>query len=286
MSEFIELQNMGKYIIKTIVISLIVFTFAFSTAVDARKKKVKTKSKYKVIKVIDGGSVSGNALYTGKTVPKDEIISLTSQQELCGNTLPAGKFLINGRREIKNVVVYLADIKAGKEIPNAPLVIDNVLCAFEPHVSITYRGNMAINKNTDPVLHNFHGYINDRTVYNIAVPEKGLQVERKLIYSGLMTVKCNPHPWMVSYVHIFTHPYAALTNEKGEFSISDIPAGSYEVRAWHEGLGEISLGKVNVKAGKATIVNAEFSKYPEKPKKASPQIRKKPKTQDILLENW
>ncbi len=272
--------------IKIILIFLIIFSFAFSSAVDAGKKKAKTKSKYKVIKVIDGGSISGKALYTGKTVPEDDTIALTSEQKLCGTSLAAGKFLINDRREIKNVVVYLADIKAGKKTPNVPVVIDNVMCAFQPRVSIGYKGNMAINKNTDPVLHNFHGYVNGRTAYNIAVPEKGLQVERKLIRDGLMTVKCNPHPWMTSYVYIFSHPYAALTNAQGEFSISDIPAGSYEIKAWHEGLGEISLGKINVKAGKDAKVKAEFSTYPAKPKKAALPKKKKKKIRDILLEYW
>ncbi len=277
---------MEKYIIKIILIFLIIFSFAFSSDVEGGKKKVKIKSKYKVIKVTDGGSISGKALYTGKAVPEDETIALTSEQKLCGTSLAAGKFLINGRREIKNVVVYLADIKAGKKTPSAPVVIDNIMCAFRPRVSIGYKGNMAINKNTDPVLHNFHGYVNGRTAYNIAVPEKGLQVERKLIRDGLMTVKCNPHPWMTSYVYVFTHPYAALTNAQGEFSISDIPAGSYEIKAWHEGLGEVSVGKVKVLAGKATNIKAEFSTYPEKPKKAAPQIKKKKKIQDILLEYW
>jgi hypothetical protein len=63
---------------------------------------------------------------------------------------------------------------------------------------------------------------------------------------------------MVGYVYIFTHPYAAVTDEKGEFSIGDIPSGSYEIKAWHEGFGEISLGKVTVAAGEAVIVNANF----------------------------
>jgi hypothetical protein len=63
---------------------------------------------------------------------------------------------------------------------------------------------------------------------------------------------------MHSYVYIFQHPYAAVTNANGEYSIPDIPAGTYEVRAWHEGFGDISLGKKTITPGKTSNVTAAF----------------------------
>jgi len=208
--------------------------------------------KYEVIEFKNGGSLSGKAIFKGDNIPQDETLTLTSEQDLCGDTLPAKKYVINSNKEIKNVIVYLADIRAGRKTPPDPVIIDNIICAFEPLVSVGFLGNVVINRNTDPVLHNFHGYIRKRTTYNIAIPEKGMDVERQMKGLGLMTLRCNPHPWMRAYVYIFNHPYAAVTNEKGEFSIIDIPAGSYEVRAWHEGFGDISLGKAMVKAGNGT----------------------------------
>jgi hypothetical protein len=249
---------MVRCILKTIVIFLVFFIFTLSTGAEGAKKKKRKKSKYKVINLTNGGNISGKAVFKGKTVPEDETLILTTEQELCGNKLPARKYLINDRREIKNVVVYLADIKSGKKIPSEPVIVDNVLCAFEPHVSIGFLGNDTLNRNSDPAIHTIHAYVRGRTVYNIAVPEKGMQIRKKLKRSGIMTVKCNPHPWMISYVYVFAHPYAAVTDENGEFFINDIPAGSYKVKAWHEGLGEISLGKVNVEAGTAGVVNAHF----------------------------
>lgn len=242
---------------KTFLFIIFFLIYALSTTAEATDKK--KESEYKVIEVTNGGSISGKAVFTGATVPNDEILILTSHQDVCGDTLPARKYLINANREIRNVVVYLEGIKAGKEIPADPVIIDNLICAFEPHVSIGYKGNMVLNRNSDPVLHGIQTMINGRFFYNISIPEKGFkQIEKKLIKAGLMAVKCYIHPWMVGYVYIFTHPYAAVTDEKGEFSIGDIPSGSYEVKAWHEGFGEISLGKVTVAAGGAVIVNANF----------------------------
>jgi hypothetical protein len=128
------------------------------------------KGKYKVIEVTNGGKILGKAVFAGVTVPNDEILTLTSEQDFCGDTLPARKYLINTNREIRNVVVYLEGIKAGKEIPADPVIIDNVKCAFEPHVSIGYKGNMVLNRNSDPVMHGIHTMINGWFFYNISIP--------------------------------------------------------------------------------------------------------------------
>ena len=234
---------------------VVVAAFAFTQSSDAKKKK---KAKYEVIEVTDGGSISGKALFTGANPPKDETVTLTSEIDLCGNTLPAEKYLINGNKEIKNVVVYLAKIKAGKAIPKDKALIDNVICAFVPHVSVGFQGNEVDIKNSDPVFHNVHSYIKGKTTYNLGLPDKGSQVTKKMKRAGIMEVKCDSHPWMLGYVFISKHPYAVATDDKGAFSITDIPAGSYDVKAWHEALGELDLGKVTVEAGKTATLNAEY----------------------------
>jgi hypothetical protein len=229
----------------------------FSSMSDAKKKK-KKKAKYKVTAVTNGGSISGKALFDGASPPADETVTLTSEQSLCGDSLPAEKYLINGNKEIKNAVVYLAKIKAGKAIPKEKALVDNVKCAFVPHVSVGFQGNEVDIKNSDPVFHNVHSYIKGKTTYNLGLPDQGSLVTKKMKRAGTMEVKCDSHPWMLGYVFISKHPYAVVTNDTGDFTISDIPAGSYEVKAWHEGFGDISLGNVDVAAGKTAKVTAKF----------------------------
>jgi hypothetical protein len=239
-----------------VVLLVLVVGMAFTSATDAKKKK--KKAKYKVIEVTNGGSISGKALFAGANPPKDGTKPLTSEKELCGESVAAEEYIINGNKEIKNVVVYLAKIKAGKAIPKDKALIDNVLCYFVPHVSVGFQGNEVDIRNSDPVFHNVHSYIKGKTTYNLGLPDKGSMVTKKMTRAGIMEVKCDSHPWMLGYVFISKHPYAAATNETGDFSLTDIPAGSYEVKAWHEALGEISLGEVAVAAGKTAKVNAEY----------------------------
>jgi len=230
--------------------------------VDAKKRKKKKKkgASYKVVEVINGGSITGKAVFGGASVPADEVLTLTSEQSLCGDTLPARKYVINSNKEIKNVVVFLDGIKEGKAVPTDPVVIDNNMCAFVPRVSLGYAGKGKTAKiiNSDPVFHNTHSYIKGRTIFNLGLPDQGSQVEKPMQRPGVMEVKCDSHPWMRGYVYLLAHPYASITDESGAFSIGDIPAGSYKVKAWHEALGEVDLGDVTVAAGKTASVNAEF----------------------------
>jgi len=38
----------------------------------------------------------------------------------------------------------------------------------------------------------------------------------------------------VGFVHVFDHPFFAVTDDKGAFSIPNVPAGTYTLKAWHE----------------------------------------------------
>jgi hypothetical protein len=45
------------------------------------------------------------------------------------------------------------------------------------------------------------------------------------------------HPWMRSFGRVFDHPYFAVTNEKGEFTIPKAPVGKLRLFVWHPDAG-------------------------------------------------
>jgi hypothetical protein len=40
---------------------------------------------------------------------------------------------------------------------------------------------------------------------------------------------------MNAEMFVVTHPYYAVTDESGRFEFTQVPAGNYQVVAWHEG---------------------------------------------------
>jgi hypothetical protein len=56
--------------------------------------------------------------------------------------------------------------------------------------------------------------------------------------NGVVDLKCNAgHVWMNAEMLVVKHPYYVVTDEHGFFKLTDVPAGEYEIEAWHEGWG-------------------------------------------------
>ena len=75
----------------------------------------------------------------------------------------------------------------------------------------------------------------------------------------MFLVKCDVHHWMASYVGVFGNPYFAVSGKDGKFTIPGLPAGTYEIEAWHEKLGTKTA---TVKVGAEPAVTADFAFAP------------------------
>ncbi len=217
-----------------------------------------TSFAYETIEVKNGGSIEGVVGLAG-AVLKDPTVTLSSETKYCGKSMPAEKYVIKDKK-IKNVVVYIEEIKAGKAVPAESVTLTNAKCAFVPHVAVGFKGNKFVERNDDTIFHNIHTYLNGRTMYNIGLPEKGASVTKPLTKTGVIEVTCDSHPWMHGYLYVSDNPYAVVTNDKGEFSLKDLPPGTYTVEAWHEALGKVKVPNVKVESGKATKITLEYKK--------------------------
>ena len=132
------------------------------------------------------------------------------------------------------------------------ITIDQKNCRYHPHVQAASVGSTLEILNSDPMLHNIHGYVGQQTLFNLAMPIKGQKIPRPLPRAGLVSIKCDVHSWMQGYVVVSDTPFA-VDSEDGSYTIKDVPAGTYTVTAWHEKLGTKSE-KVTVPAtGDATV---------------------------------
>ncbi|MEE2750518.1 MAG: hypothetical protein VX519_03745 [Myxococcota bacterium] len=199
--------------------------------------------------VADAGNITGTISYSGDKT--DEVLAITQDTEVCAHDhpeRPAGALLLN-EGKLQNAVVYLEGVKAGKKWDSSSVAIDNVDCAFAPRISLGRKGGDVVAKNSDPVTHNTNMTLTQgsKTIMNSSLKKDGEQ-SKKLKKSGLVEVRCDLHDWMKGALFVADSPYAAVTGEDGAFSLSEVPAGDYTVKVWHEVLGE-KEASVTVTAG-------------------------------------
>lgn len=213
---------------------------------------------YELINVTDGGTIQGKVVYQGQ-VPVKKII-LTKDQEVCGDPRDEPQILVGPDKGVQDAVVYLKAVPKGKPWGKADKtpVLNNHNCRFDPPIQIIRAGGIDIH-NSDPVLHNTHGFYGRRTAFNVALPNKGDKVTRELPRPGMVRVECDAHGWMLGHVFVADNPYYALTGKDGSFSIAGVPPGNYTLVVSQHYLGD-SEQAVTVKGGEAVKLAIELKK--------------------------
>jgi len=212
---------------------------------------------YKEAQISSGGTISGTITYKGP-IPEPYVIWPTKDVDVFGKTIPDDRLLISKEGRIKNVVISLDGIKEGKKWPKTSPSLVNQGGRFIPHVQMVRTGAQLEIVNRDPLLHNTHGFQGGRTVFNIGLPTQDQKVKRFLKQAGIIEVMCDVHDWMNGWIVVQDHPYFATTGEDGNYTINDIPPGTYTIMAWHEKLGK-KQAQVKVPANGKARLDLAFS---------------------------
>jgi hypothetical protein len=137
------------------------------------------------------------------------------------------------------------------------VVIDQNGCLYNPRVFGVMVGQPIEIRNSDPVLHNIKAVPTANRGFNISQPSQGMTTTRTFTTAEVMVpFECNVHGWMNAWVGVLTHPFHATSGADGGFSIQGLPAGTYELEAWHEKFGTRTISVTVAEGGSAT---AEFS---------------------------
>ncbi len=214
------------------------------------------KEKYREVAVSNGGNIVGEAVYKGSP-PGPYVIWVTKDAKVFGEKVPDERLIVSRAGKIKNVLVTIEGITEGKPWPEYHPRLQNKGGRFLPHFQVARTQTKLEIVNEDPVLHNAHAILVNRTLFNLALPLQGQVINKTLRRSGLVQVVCDTHDWMNSWISVMDHPYAAITEEGGAYKITNVTPGTYKLTAWHEKLGRRQV-QVSVKAGELTRVNFEF----------------------------
>lgn len=194
------------------------------------------------------GSVAGNIKLDGP-VPRDTT-TITTDQPICSTT-PEPATVANAKG-VSNAVVWIAGVTTGKDLPvEKRAELSSERCALDPRVQAVTTGTTVNVFNEDRLIHRlvFIGGVHD-TLTKMPFFNGGQVVasERLAKKPGIVEVRCTLHPWTRGYIAVFDHPYFAVTDANGAFTIDSLAPGSYTMMVWHEGMSQPASQHVQVAA--------------------------------------
>jgi hypothetical protein len=217
----------------------------------------------------DSASISGKITFEGSP-PKRKKIN-TDADPKCAemhadSPLLSEEVVVNPDGTLRNVFVYIKSGLAGKtyDVPKSPVELDQEQCHYVPHVFGMMAKQPLKIVNKDDTLHNIHAMPTKSKEFNIGQPNQGMESIRTFAEPEVMVhFKCDVHPWMSAYVGVLDNPFYSVTGDGGTFSLKGLPAGTYEVAAWHEKYGE-QVQKVTVGDGEAKTIDFKFVKQDDR----------------------
>jgi plastocyanin len=108
---------------------------------------------------------------------------------------------------------------------------------FAPHVLAVPVGATVDFPNHDPELHNVVS-ASPTKKFDLGMYDQGETKSVTFDTAGVVRVACNVHPKMEAFIVVHANPYVAVTDRQGSYTITGVPAGSYQLRVWHERLAE------------------------------------------------
>jgi len=185
-------------------------------------------------------SIEGKVVLAGN-VRRAQPLPVFKSRDYCGALIANETLLVDADGGLKNAAVLLRPL--AEKIASRPefLTLDNQRCRFTPHVQIATVGSELLLKNSDPILHTAHARLGAETLFNVGLPH-WRRVTQRLDRVGVIRIECDVlHTWMSAAIIVADTPYFALTDGAGRFRIDKLPAGDYELEAWHERLGSRRL---------------------------------------------
>ena len=233
---------------------------------------------YKVITVDNGGKLKGRVTLTGP-VPKARSFHLIHAPniEFCSR-ISDGKghrllfdFTVSENRGLKDTIIAITDIKKGKPFSQKMQTFHIDRCRANNYIIGIKNSENILIENTDPIQHEIATYevrniYSDQTSNRPVVP-KSSQVRNAFVRPDAerFIIKCNPHPFLQTHGFLVENPYYTVTDSNGNFSIENIPPGTYEAVAWHTYMPRKKATITITSSGEARL-NFEFNGEDEKRK--------------------
>ncbi len=203
------------------------------------------------VKAEGWGTLKGTVVFSG-TVPEAKILQAQGKAEkdpnICAKDGPivSERLVVDsGSKGVKNVFVYLlrptaVNEDAKKAALAKKVIFDQKGCVYVPHALAVIVGEPVNVKSSDNTTHNVNFQLKNLNSNPVLQPGANLEVVPSSAERTPGPVSCSIHPWMQAYWMVLDHPYFAVTDEKGNFEIKNVPAGTQKVVVWQEAVGPVT----------------------------------------------
>jgi len=225
---------------------------------------------YQEIEVKNGGTIQGKATLIGKMpFPRIYHLILFPNIDMCAEidtddemNRVLDDFKVSPDGGLKDVVVTIQHVDAGKPFNKEPINIVAENCKFLPDVSIIRQGETFKVDNLDAVMHNSQVYQKERgkILLNIPIPAEEVS-DGKITFKKhykIMQMICGMHEFMQTWGYRVQNPYYSQTKIDGNFKIDNIPPGEYKLTAWHY-LMKKQTQKIKIAAGETVDLSFVFN---------------------------
>ena len=193
------------------------------------------------------GITGAVTLQSGKP---DSVVVVARDQGVCGDSATVTS------SSPSSVLVWVEGIASGKPLPTVrreKLTIEH--CRFAPRVLAVVTGTTINVSSQDRAMttSRFYREGGGKPVDEIWTVDAGQVVpsEKIAAEAGIVEVRSVQQPWTRGYIAVFDHPYFAVADDRGSFTIDSLPPGTYTVKVWHERLDKPSEQRVVVGQGGA-----------------------------------
>ena len=183
------------------------------------------------------GAVESGGTITGRV----HVVSHSARRLATAGVYPSRIVGIQADRdvsELDNVIVF---IKTDTPVDSAPrhVSIRQTNEEFVPHVVAVTAGSTVEFPNDDLIFHNVFSLSRVAT-FDLGRYPRNSSKARTFSKPGVVKVFCHLHSHMSAIVRVFPHPYFAVPDREGRFTIRGVPPGRLQVTAWHERAGEVT----------------------------------------------
>ena len=192
------------------------------------------------------GEISGRVQLDGPRPKPVEIpVMAKSPQypiEVCGRSKHSPRLVVSADRGVANALVWLhvSTDSYDSQTPPVTVTLNQQACEFVPHVLLVPRSSRVTIGNSDPILHNLRIFREAQMLmheWQQPAPQPN-EISWRFDEAGRFLIRCGVHSWMSAWVIVADHPYSALSDLNGNFTISQVSPGAYTLQVWHEALGE------------------------------------------------